>query len=164
MLTGLIAARNVIGEQEDVWAINVDSEYHEEAAVDSSRTVCVGTDVELSDKDEVLSDILAAAFAKLDPVALGAAVGFVCGVGLFIATAILLLKGGEIIGPRLALLGHYLIGYRVTWTGALLGLIEATILGFGLGYGCAWLHNSLINGYIFLIRRAAEARQRGDIL
>jgi protoporphyrinogen oxidase len=164
MLTGLVAARNVIGEQENVWAINVDSEYHEEVAVDSSRTVCVGTDVEPSDKDEVLTGILTAAFAKLDPVALGAATGFVCGIGLFMATAILLFKGGEIIGPRLALLGHYLIGYKVTWTGALLGLIEAMLLGFGIGYGCAWLHNSLINGYIFFIRRAAEARQRGDIL
>ena len=104
------------------------------------------------------------AFAKLDTVALGLAVGIVCGTGLFLATVILLLKGGDVVGPSLSLLGHYLIGYQVTWGGALLGLIEATILGYVIGHACAWFHNSLIDSYIFLIRRAAEARQRRDLL
>lgn len=164
MLTGLCAAKNVVGEQHDVWAVNVESEYHEEVVVDSARTVSVGTTAETGDEDKDLIDILTDVFAKLDPIALGVAVGLVCGVGLFLATAILLLRGGEVVGPRLALLGHYLIGYRVAWAGALLGLIEATTLGFAIGYGCAWLHNCLMNAYIFLIRRAAETKQRRDLL
>ena len=164
MLTGLFAARNLTGEQHDVWAVNVDSEYHEEVTPDRKRTVFEGAAAEQIEEDMVLAEILAAAFARLDPVALGLAAGIVCGVGLFFATAVLLLKGGDVVGPRLALLGHYLLGYGITWKGALVGLIEATAVGYVVGCVCAWLHNGLVSGYIFLIRRAAEARQRRDIL
>lgn len=31
MLTAMLAARNVLGEQHDVWSVNVDQEYHEES-------------------------------------------------------------------------------------------------------------------------------------
>jgi len=164
MLTGLYAARNIVGEQHDLWAVNVDSEYHEEVTPDRKRTVFAGAATEPREEDLDLANVLRAAFARLDPVALGLAVGIVCGFGLFLATAVLLLKGGDIVGPRLALLGHYLIGYRVTWAGALVGLVEATIFGYVIGCVCAWLHNTLINGYIFLIRRVAEAKERRDIL
>jgi protoporphyrinogen oxidase len=164
MLTGLFAARNVIGEQQDVWAVNVDSEYHEEVTPDGKRTVFEGAAKEQQEEDLYLADILTVAFAKLDTVSLGLAVGIVCGLGLFFATVALLLKGGDVVGPMLSLLGHFLIGYRVTWTGALVGLIEATIVGYMIGCFCAWLHNSFINGYIFFIRRAAEAKLRRDIL
>ena len=164
MLTGLFSARNIAGEQHDIWAVNVDSEYHEELTPDRKRTIFEGAPAEQIKEDMVLSDILTAAFARLDPVALGLAVGIVCGIGLFFATVVLLLKGGDTVGPRLALLQHYLIGYRVTWIGALIGLIEATIVGYMIGYICAWLHNAIINGYIFLVQRIAEAKQRRDIL
>ena len=164
MLTGLFAARNVIGEQHDVWAVNVDSEYHEEITPDGKRTVFEGAAKEQQEEDMSLADILKVAFAKLDTVSMGLAVGIVCGLGLFFATVILLLKGGNVIGPRLALLGHFLIGYRVTWIGALIGLIEATFIGYLIGCFCAWLHNSFIDGYIYLVWRAAEAKQRRDIL
>ncbi len=54
------------------------------------------------------------AFAKLDQTALGLAVGTLSGLGVFIATVVLLIKGGEVVGPRLALLGQFFIGYTVT--------------------------------------------------
>lgn len=164
MLTGLYAARNIIGEQHDIWAVNVESEYHEEVASDRTRAVVAGAAGEPAGEGLELTDVLRAALARLDPVALGSAVGIVCGIGLFFATAILLFKGGDPIGPTLALLEHYLIGYRVTWTGALVGMIEATVVGYVIGCVCAWLHNTLMNGYIFFIRRAVEARERRDIL
>ncbi len=164
MLTGLYAARNVVGERHDVWAVNVDSEYLEEVTPDGKRTVFVGAATEPREEDLNLANVLRVAFARLDPVALGLAVGIVSGIGLFFATAILLLKGEDTVGPRLALVGHYLFGYRVTWTGALVGLVEATVVGYVIGCICAWLHNSLVSSYIFLIRWAAEARHRGDIL
>ncbi|MHC4355173.1 MAG: NAD(P)/FAD-dependent oxidoreductase [Planctomycetota bacterium] len=121
MLTGVCAARNVAGEEHDVWAVNVDSEYHEEVAAESTRALFPGA--EPPERDAALADVLATAFAKLDPVALGLAAGIVCG-----------------------------------------GLIEVTVLGYAIGHVFAWLHNSLMNAYIFLIRRSAEARQRRDIL
>ncbi len=164
MLTGLYAARNVVGEQHDVWAVNVDSEYHEEVTPDGKRTIFEGAATEQREEDQNLANVLRVAFARLDPVAMGLAVGMVCGFGLFFTTAVSLLEGGDAVELRLDLLQHYLIGYRVTWAGALVGFIEATVVGYVFGCVFAWLHNALINSYIFLIWQIAEAKQRRDIL
>jgi len=71
----------------------------------------------------------------------GLVVGIVFGLGVFIATNILVLKGGEVVGPHLALLGQYFIGYRVTFLGSLIGLAYGLVIGFGIGYGVAFLYN-----------------------
>ena len=72
-------------------------------------------------------------FAKLDRVALGMASGIVTGVMLLAATLALVVRGGPVVGPNLALLGQYLPGYRVTPGGAFLckvlqGGTETTLL------------------------------------
>lgn len=87
--------------------------------------------------------LVKAAFARLDPVALGAALGLLLGLGLFVATAFLLLKGappGEHIGPHLGLLSQFLPLYSVSWSGGVLGLVEAFIIGFVIGalLAAAW--------------------------
>jgi len=71
----------------------------------------------------------------------GVVFGILCGVVLFAMTTLLLLKGGEVVGPRLALLGQYLPGYTVTWPGSLVGLFYGLLLGFITGYGASWLYN-----------------------
>ena len=51
-----------------------------------------------------LEELLRGAFARYDPVALGVSLGAVMGLGLFLATAMLLLQGGKyILVPRLIL-------------------------------------------------------------
>lgn len=80
-------------------------------------------------------------FARYDPVALGAAIGAVAALLVFGATAALLLKGGEVVGPRLALLSHYLISFDVSWTGGVIGAVEAGVLGFVFG----WILAAMIN-------------------
>jgi formate hydrogenlyase subunit 3/multisubunit Na+/H+ antiporter MnhD subunit len=111
-----------------------------------------------------LDELIAIAFARLDAVSLGTAVGIVAGLAIFLASAILLLKGGEVVGPNLSLLGHFLIGYEVSWTGAFVGLIEAAIAGFVLGYAGAWLRNSCIDGYAYFVKRGAEAKEERELL
>lgn len=49
------------------------------------------------------------------------------------ASAILLLRNGPVAGPTLSLLGNYLFGFEVTWTGAVIGLFEEGMLGFAAG-------------------------------
>jgi hypothetical protein len=40
MMTGLLAARNILGGHFDVWKVNSDAEYHEEGEVqDSARKI-----------------------------------------------------------------------------------------------------------------------------
>jgi hypothetical protein len=82
--------------------------------------------------EESENTVIEVAFAKIDPLALGVAVGVVSGLGMLLASAVLLLKGGPVVGSMLPLLGNYFIGFEVTWTGAVIGLFEGEILGFAV--------------------------------
>jgi len=168
MLTGIYAARNVVGANYDIWSVNVEKEYHEETVSDEKATgdrMIPRRLVPDDDAEAVASDaVIRAAFAKLDPFAMGCAVGLVLAMSLFLATAVLIVKGGDVVGPHLSLLGHYLIGYKVTWSGAFLGLIESGISGFLLGYAGAGLRNWTISTYANLLKRHADMDQSKDLL
>jgi hypothetical protein len=78
-----------------------------------------------------------------------------------LATAVLVLRGGETVGPTLALLGHYVPGYRVTWLGSLLGLVYGALFGFAIGYvvaSCRNLALRIVLGHA--LWRASRARRR----
>lgn len=102
--------------------------------------------------------------ARLDPLALGAALGLVWGILVFLATAILLLRGGQPVGPTLRLLGQYFIGYSVSWTGALVGSLYAAFLGFVTGFVFALLRNLLIYFYLSAIRNRKRRESINDLL
>jgi hypothetical protein len=74
----------------------------------------------------------------------GIAVGLLMGVGLFVATNVLLLKGGEVVGPHLALLGIFFPGYRVTFLGSVIGFVYAFVLGYGIGRTVSTIYNRLV--------------------
>ena len=95
------------------------------------------------------------AFARLDAVALGFATGTLGGAAVFISTIFLIIKGGSPVGPNLALLGQFFIGYTVSTTGALVGLAYGFVFGFVLGWVSAWLRNFLLNAYLHLVRTRA---------
>jgi hypothetical protein len=161
MLTGVYAARNVAGGRYDVWAVNTEKEYLEEGQPETlthgDRLVPVPVTVPV---DEVLETV----FARLDPLALGAAVGLVSAVGLLFATAILLFKGGEHVGPTLSLLKNYLPGFGATWTGATIGCVEVGLIGFGLAYIGAWMRNRGIEAYAMYVRWRGETEERRHLL
>lgn len=73
------------------------------------------------------------AMMKLNAQAWGVSMGLIFGIGLFVATIILVLKSGENVGQHLALLANYFPGYRVTTAGAFIGFIYAFVLGYGVG-------------------------------
>jgi hypothetical protein len=116
-----------------------------------------------AEKEQIPSPLLLA-FAPLHRVAMGSAVGVVLGGIVFLITAALLVKGGYPIGPRLALLAHYFVGYSVTWSGALIGLCWGFGIGFMLGWGFALLRNFVVWSWLSLIRSRAEMEQYGDFL
>ncbi len=95
--------------------------------------------------------MLGRAFARLDPLALAVAVGTVSGLGLWIGTAVLLLRGGSFVGLHLSRLSYYLPGYSVSWPGAFLGLVEAGVLGFVLGAAVALAWNLYHRWFVALV-------------
>ncbi|CAN5730197.1 hypothetical protein BH23GEM9_BH23GEM9_20310 [soil metagenome] len=65
--------------------------------------------------------------------ALGISTGMLLGVGLFLATNALVLRGGDNVGQHLQLLRIYFPGYSVTFAGSLIGFVYAFVVGYGLG-------------------------------
>jgi len=74
----------------------------------------------------------------------GIAMGLLLGTGLFLATIILVLKGGPNPGPHLGLLRIYFPGYSVTWIGSFIGFVYAFVVGYAIGRTIATIYNRLI--------------------
>lgn len=91
---------------------------------------------------------------RLNATVHGVVTGIVAGLGLFLATMWLVLKGGEVVGPHLSLLGQFLIGYEVSVSGSFIGMGYGLILGFLAGYSVARLYNWFVSLRENLTRRA----------
>ena len=141
MLTGLLAVRNLLEpEHHDLWSVNTDQEYHEEIEARAEEV------------DERIAEI----FPRIDGVALGVASGTVSGLLLFLATMILVLNGGLVVGPHLHLLGQFLPGYSLTPAGSALGLIYGLGVGFLAGWSFAFLRNVSLFLSLAVLRRRAQ--------
>lgn len=80
---------------------------------------------------------------RLNAQAWGVSFGVLFGLGLFVATMVLVIKGGENVGQHLGLLAIYFPGYRVTTAGAFVGFIYAFVLGYALGRLVGLIYNSV---------------------
>ncbi len=74
----------------------------------------------------------------------GLAFGLILGLGIFVATNWLIIKGGDRVGPHLILLSQYFIGYRVTFLGSLIGAAYGFALGTISGSLMGWIYNKLV--------------------
>jgi protoporphyrinogen oxidase len=146
MLTGMLAVRNILnGEKNDLWVVNAEQEYHEEIREPKEPKIPFDVD-----------EIFARAFMKLDPMALGTAVGIVNGMILLALTLFIVMNQASPIARYLWLLGQYFPGYTVTGIGSGFGLLYGFLVGFAIGWGIAFLRNSLVRIYVSIIRRRAE--------
>lgn len=84
------------------------------------------------------------AVRKLNARAWGVAGGLVLGLGLFLATNILVIKGGQNVGAHLGLLRNYFPGYSVTFVGSLIGFVYTFVLGYGLGRAVGSMYNRFV--------------------
>jgi protoporphyrinogen oxidase len=158
MVTAIYAARNIGGADYDVWGVNVEEEYLEEAGADeptgASGDRLLPQRLEESRAARVLRD----AFARYDAIALGFALAIPAAFGLFAATAILLIKGGPAVGANLALLSNYIVGFQVSWAGAFIGFVEVGVIGFGFGWTMAKLINAVVGWQERALIRRLERR------
>ncbi len=143
MVTGMLAVQNALtGTRHDLWSVNTDQEYHEEIREPEARAI---------------AEALARVFAKLDRTAFGVAVGTVTGLVIFLATLVLVFRGGANVGPHLGLLAQYFPGYAVTGLGSVVGLVYGAVAGFAVGWTFALVRNATTFFYEVVLRRRAEA-------
>ena len=95
----------------------------------------------MTENEPTLEKIIMTRLTRLNALVSGPVTGVILGSIIFIATNWLLLKGGEPIGPHLALLGQFFLGYTVSFWGSLIGLLYGFVTGFILGYAVAFLYN-----------------------
>jgi hypothetical protein len=67
------------------------------------------------------------------------------GLGVFLMTAWLLIKGGDQVGAHLQLLGQYFVGYSVSWPGCFVGLFYGALIGGVVGGSIGALYNRMAN-------------------
>ena len=169
MLTAMLAVKNILGENHDLWSVNTEEEYHEEVRAGSvpavpQTAVLAATQPRVPVRRDIAAEVLIRTFARMDKLAFAVAVGTVCGLAILTATLFLILKGGRIVGPQLYLLHQYFIGYRISATGALIGLGYAFLWGFLSGWLFSYLRNLMLGLYLYLIRREAESSSLKNIL
>ena len=87
---------------------------------------------------------LRTALARLNARAWGIAVGLLLGGGLFLATIILVVRGGPHMGLHLNLLGVYFPGYSVSVGGSFVGFVYGFVLGYILGRIIGTVYNRLV--------------------
>ena len=108
--------------------------------------------IEVEPSSTAADKVIISSLARLDGVALGISIGILLGLAVFLATIILIFKGGDVIGPNLALLGQYFVGYEVSIPGSFIGLTYGLIFGFILGWLIALLRNFVMGVYIQLLK------------
>jgi hypothetical protein len=102
-------------------------------------------------------------FAPLDKRAFGVAIGVAVGLVIFAVTAIdLLMHSSPWLG--LGLLGEYLVGYTVSWAGALVGLLWGFVIGFCAGWFLAFIRNLVMAVSLFILQTRAELDDTRDFL
>src|SRR5688572_13451182 len=95
--------------------------------------------------EKALEEIILTRLLRLNAMVQGVVTGLMTGLGIFLATNWLILKGGEVVGPHLALLGQFFLGYRVTFVGSLIGFAYGFVGGFVGGYFVARMYNWVVD-------------------
>lgn len=96
----------------------------------------------MSEVDE--QQALEVAIRRLNERAWGITLGLLLGGGLFLATIVLVIKGGQNVGAHLSLLSNYFPGYRVTVLGSFIGFVYGFVIGYGVGRIIGTVYNRLV--------------------
>jgi hypothetical protein len=108
----------------------------------------------VAEEPRALEEVILTRLLRLNARLHGLVIGLTTGLVIFLATNYLILKGGPVVGPHLALLGQFFPGYRVTLAGSVIGFAYGFVVGFLGGYLVARIYNWLVD------RREARARGR----
>jgi hypothetical protein len=93
-----------------------------------------------TDEEQALEN----AVLRLNARAWGIAMGLLLGTALFVATNILVVKGGPHMGEHLRLLAVYFPGYSVSFVGSIIGFIYLFVIGYGLGRLIGAVYNKMV--------------------
>jgi len=94
----------------------------------------------IDERDQELEN----AVLRLNGRAWGVAFGLLLGIGIFVATNLLVVRGGPRVGQHLSMLKVFLPGYTVTFLGSLVGFIYAFVFGYAIGRLVGTVYNWMV--------------------
>ena len=96
-----------------------------------------------SSDEQPLPDLPPIRVIRLEAVIQGIVLGIMTGGAIMLATLVLVVRGGPVVGPHLALLGQFCPGYHVSVIGSVIGLAWGALYGFVVGYLVSTLYNRI---------------------
>ena len=161
MLTAMLAVENIQGARHDLWQVNAEQEYHEEAkaegvtAKDQLRAVASTQPLVPQPVPAGLSQRMAIVFARLDKLAFATACGVVAGTACLLATVWASFNGGA-LAEAMALLAEFLPGYQVSVSGGVIASAYVFFWTFLWAWLFAYLRNFSLAFVIYRAKRKAE--------
>lgn len=101
------------------------------------------TNMEITEEQRITTEAIRAV-AKIQTGVLTLSFALICGVGLFLMTAWLVVRKGPMVGAHLNLLRHYFPGYAVTWTGSVVGFFYGMLTGGVVGWTIGTIYNKVV--------------------
>lgn len=114
-------------------------------------------------EEERIEQAIALAFAPMDKLAFGVAVGCATGSLIFLATVGRLLRLPEGT-TALSLLSQFFAGYAETWPGAFIGFAWGLATGCIAGWFAAFLRNVIMATWLLIVRVRADLAASRDFL
>ena len=96
-----------------------------------------------SSDEQRVADLPPIRVIRLEALVQGLVLGVMTGAGIMVATLVLVVRGGRVVGPHLALLAQFLPGYQVSVIGSLIGFAWGALYGFVVGYLVSTLYNRI---------------------
>lgn len=100
---------------------------------------------DISEQEKKLEKIVMTRLVRLSATVYGIVFGLVLGLGVCVATLWLVIRGGPVVGPNLALLGQFFFGYTVTYLGSVIGFAYGFVTGFVIGYSISTIYNWIVS-------------------
>ena len=101
---------------------------------------------------ESKEELLFSSIFRMNSQVVGLGLGLLLGLGIFIPTNWLVIRGGHIapsgehvVGPHLQLLSQFLIGYKVSFLGSIIGFAYGFALGTLSGALIGWIYNKIVD-------------------
>jgi ABC-type amino acid transport system permease subunit len=99
----------------------------------------------MASEEDKLEKIVQTRLLRLNATIHGIVFGLIGGSLIFVATIWLVIKGGPVVGPNLALLNQFFIGYKVTVLGSFVGFFYGFLTGFIVGFFIASVYNWILD-------------------
>lgn len=161
MLTAMLAVENLMGSRHDLWQVNAEEEYHEEAKAEAEsgtrglQEVSSTQPLVPQSVSPALTQRVMLVFARLDKLAFATACGVVAGGMCWFATTWIVFSGGP-LAETAGLLAQFFPGYRVSILGGMIAGAYAFCWTFLWAWLFAYLRNFALGFIVYRMKRRAE--------